>query len=130
MDSEFPRAFAWHVSCIRIHMRTLIVCFISICLTAGFAISQDKKAPDKLTFNAKNGNVTFDHAAHVKAAKNDCKTCHDKLFKEDNSAPLNFKPAMHKTAEAEKTSCGACHNAGGPSFESKGNCGKCHVKTT
>lgn len=94
----------------------------------GGLLAQDQKAPEKLTFAAKNGNITFNHSAHVKLAKGDCKTCHDKLFKEDAKAPLNFKPAMHKTAEAEKTSCGACHHAGGSAFESKGNCAKCHVK--
>jgi c(7)-type cytochrome triheme protein len=90
--------------------------------------AQDKKAPEKLTFTAKNGNVVFNHAAHVKLAKGDCKTCHDNLFKEDAKAPLNFKPSMHKTAEADKTSCGFCHHSGGLAFESKGNCAKCHVK--
>ena len=55
--------------------------------------------------------------------------CHDKLFKQDAKAPLNFKAAIHKTAEAEKTSCGACHHPGGTAFETKGNCAKCHVKS-
>jgi hypothetical protein len=36
---------------------------------------------------------------------------------------------MHKPAETGKTSCGSCHNPGGPSFETKGNCAKCHVKS-
>ena len=37
---------------------------------------------------------------------------------------------MHKTAEAGKTSCGACHVAGGAAFATAGNCAnsKCHVK--
>lgn len=109
-------------------MRTLLFCFISICFAAGVAHSADKSAPEKLTFTAKPGNVTFDHAAHVKQANGDCKVCHDKLFKEDASAPLNYKAGMHKTAEADKASCGACHNPAGPAFESKGNCGKCHMK--
>jgi c(7)-type cytochrome triheme protein len=75
------------------------------------------------------GNVTFDHAAHVKRANNDCKACHDKLFEESAKAPLNFKAAIHKTAETAQTSCGACHRPAGAAFESKGNCGKCHVKS-
>jgi len=33
------------------------------------------------------GSVTFDHAAHVKRANNDCKACHDKLFEESAKAP-------------------------------------------
>jgi c(7)-type cytochrome triheme protein len=82
--------------------------------------------PDKLTFEAKPGKVLFNHAEHVKRAKNDCKTCHPALWPQKAGAPLNYKAAMHKTAEAQKTSCAACHVAGGVAFESKGNCKKCH----
>ncbi|HVP00066.1 MAG TPA: c(7)-type cytochrome triheme domain-containing protein [Bryobacteraceae bacterium] len=109
-------------------IRALTLCLaVSLGGTLGL-LAQEKKAPEKLTFAAKMGNVTFNHAAHVKAAKGDCKTCHDKLFKQDATAPLNFKAGMHKPAEDAKTSCGFCHNAGGPGFETKGNCAKCHVK--
>jgi c(7)-type cytochrome triheme protein len=90
--------------------------------------AQDKKAPDKIKYASKPGEVTFDHAQHVKAAKNDCKACHDKLWPQDKTAPLNYKAAVHKTAEAKKTSCAACHHEGGSSFAAKGNCNKCHVK--
>jgi c(7)-type cytochrome triheme protein len=90
--------------------------------------AQDKKAPEKLTFKTKQGDVTFDHAAHVKHAKNDCTTCHPKLWPQSATAPLNYKAGIHKVAEAKHTSCGFCHHAGGGSFESKGNCNKCHVK--
>lgn len=77
---------------------------------------------------AKNGNVTFDHAAHVMRAKNDCSTCHPSLFPQDSKAPLNFKANIHKTAEKGMTSCGSCHREGGAAFETKGNCNKCHMK--
>ena len=87
-----------------------------------------QKAPEKVVFQAKMGNVTFDHAAHLARAKGDCKTCHDKLFPQSSTAPINFKANMHKTAEAAKTSCGGCHAAGGTAFEAKANCAKCHVK--
>ena len=90
---------------------------------------QEKKPPEKLVFEAKPGNVTFNHTTHLKAAKGDCKTCHDKLFTQSSKAPLNFKTGMHKPAESAKTSCGACHNPAGPAFETKGNCAKCHVKS-
>ena len=90
--------------------------------------SQDEqKAPDKLVFEAKIGNVTFDHVKHVERAEQKCKACHDKLFPQ-SKAPLNYKDGMHKPAEAEKTSCAGCHNTGGMSFPAKGNCKKCHVK--
>jgi c(7)-type cytochrome triheme protein len=91
--------------------------------------AQEKKPPEKLTFKSAMGNVTFDHAKHVEREKADCKVCHDKLFPQSSNAPLNYKANMHKTAEAAKTSCAACHVAGGKSFESKApNCQKCHVK--
>ncbi|HEY1758711.1 MAG TPA: c(7)-type cytochrome triheme domain-containing protein [Bryobacteraceae bacterium] len=110
-------------------MRTLIVCLLAVGLGGAIGlVAQDKKAPEKLTFVTKNGNVTFDHAAHLKRANGDCTVCHDKLFAKDAKAPLNFKAALHKTAETDKTSCGSCHHAGGVAFESKGNCAKCHVK--
>jgi len=106
---------------------------LTLCIIIAFAIAAsvagaEKQPPEKLVFKAKMGNVTFNHAAHIKRANNDCKTCHDKLFKQDASAPLGFKAGMHKPAEAKKTSCGACHHAGGPSITTKDNCKKCHVK--
>jgi c(7)-type cytochrome triheme protein len=104
-------------------IRLLIV----VSLLAGMA-ALAQKPPDKLQFASKMGTVTFDHAAHVMRAKGDCATCHTKLFPQDAKAPLNFKAGMHKTAEAAKTSCGACHTPGGAAFDSKGNCAKCHVK--
>ncbi len=84
--------------------------------------------PEKLVFKARNGDVTFSHEAHVKRAKGDCKTCHDKLFPQSSTAPLNYKAGVHKVAEAKKISCGACHFKGGPAFASQGSCAKCHVK--
>jgi c(7)-type cytochrome triheme protein len=108
--------------------RTLIAC-LAVAGLAGAMGLLAAQPPDKLTFATRNGNVTFDHAAHTKRANGDCSGCHDKLFKQDSKAPLNFKAAIHKTAEAGKTSCGACHNPGGAAFESKGNCAKCHVKS-
>lgn len=110
-------------------MRYLIGLLVTLSILCGLsAVAQEKKAPIKLVLQAKTGNVTYGHAAHAKRAKNDCKVCHDKLWPQSATAPLNFKAAMHKTPEANKTSCGACHHAGGTAFESKGNCAKCHVK--
>jgi c(7)-type cytochrome triheme protein len=101
--------------------------FTMIALTS--MVAQDKKAPTKLVFAAKNGNVTYDHTAHAKREKNECKTCHPAQWPQDAKAPLNWKAAMHKTAETAKTSCGSCHHAGGAAFETKGNCTtKCHIK--
>lgn len=94
-------------------------------------LAQQKKAattPTKLTFEAKNGNVTFNHVEHVKRAKDGCKTCHPAQWPQDAKAALKWKAGMHKPAEASKTSCGFCHHSGGAAFASQGNCTKCHVK--
>lgn len=111
-------------------MRTLIVvlAFASGLLGTLALMAQQKAPPPTITFTTKNGNVTFNHAAHIMREKGDCTVCHDKLFKQDAKAPLNFKAGLHKTAEMDKTSCGACHRPGGASFETKGNCAKCHMK--
>jgi c(7)-type cytochrome triheme protein len=111
-------------------MRNLIAALAALAVIGGLAlIAQDKTPPAKVVFEAKTGNVTFNHAAHAKREKGDCKVCHDKLFPQ-SKAPINYKAAMHKTAETNKTACGSCHRAGGTAFESKGNCtnSKCHVK--
>ena len=111
--------------------RYLAACSAALCfslLSGTGAFADDKKPQEKLTFQAKPGKVTFDHEAHAKRVNNDCKVCHDKLFKQSATAPLAYKAAMHKTAEAAKTSCGSCHYPGAKAFESKGNCTKCHVK--
>ena len=104
-----------------------VLLFTMIALTS--MLAQDKKAPTKLVFAAKTGDVTYDHTAHAKREKNDCKVCHPAQWPQDAKAPLNFKSAMHKTAVTAKTSCGACHYPGGPAFAPAGNCTtKCHVK--
>ncbi len=92
-------------------------------------VAQHKTPPAKVTFPAKNGNVTFDHAAHAKREKDDCKVCHPAPFAQDAKAPIAFRPP-HKAAEDKKASCGSCHRAGGAAFQTAGNCsnGKCHVR--
>jgi c(7)-type cytochrome triheme protein len=111
-------------------MRIILACVAALgLLGAPMLNGQKTDVPDKLTFTAKNGNVTFDHAAHVKRAKGDCISCHEKLFKQDAKAPLNFKAALHKTAETDQTSCGGCHHPGGTAFETKANCAKCHTRS-
>ena len=94
-------------------------------------LAQDKKPPLKLVLAAKNGNIAFDHSAHVKHEKNNCEACHPALFAQDAKAPVSFKPP-HKIEEDKMTSCGSCHRGGGNAFETKANCtnGKCHVKAS
>ena len=107
-------------------MKTLAAFLLVLSLLVTLsAIAAD--APDKIEFEAKMGKVTFDHKAHTERAKEDCTVCHDKLFPQSRE-PINFKAKMHKEAEANKSSCGSCHHAGGAAFETKGNCKSCHVK--
>lgn len=97
---------------------------------AGLSLSSasgQTKTPDKIVFEAKTGNVTYDHAAHAKRLKEKCTECHDAVFPKSR-APIAYKAAMHKAAEKEKKACAHCHVAGGTAFESKGNCKSCHVK--
>ncbi len=111
-------------------MRNTFCMFLVVAVLGGTALlSQGKTPPAKLVLPAKNGSIAFDHAAHIKREKNDCKVCHASLFVQDAKAALGFKPP-HKNEEDKKVSCGSCHRAGGTSFETKGNCanGKCHVR--
>ncbi len=104
-------------------MLKYIACFICVSAMAAPA------PPAKLTIKAKNGNVIFDHTAHNKREKDNCKACHPKLFPQSAAKPVGFK-APHKAREDKKLSCGFCHRAGGTAFETKGNCtnGKCHAR--
>jgi c(7)-type cytochrome triheme protein len=107
-------------------MKTVVAIFFSLLLLVTLtALAAD--APDKIVFESKMGNVTFDHKVHTERVKEDCTACHDKLFPQSRE-PINFKDKMHKTAEAEKASCAGCHHEGGTSFATKGNCKNCHVK--
>ena len=57
--------------------------FLILALTviAGLDGLAQKTPPEQVVFQSKMGNVTFNHAAHLKRANNDCKACHDKLFR-------------------------------------------------
>jgi c(7)-type cytochrome triheme protein len=110
-------------------MRVLFALLFALAwMTLTTSQAQEKKPPEKLVFETKMGNVTFDHAKHVERAKKDCSTCHEKLFKQSKAAPLGYKEKMHQVAEANKTACAHCHVAGGAAFASKGKCNTCHVK--
>ena len=62
-------------------------------------LSQSKAPPAKLVLPAKNGGIAFDHTAHAKREKNDCKICHSSLFAQDSKVPLAFshRIRMQKT---------------------------------
>ena len=106
---------------------SLLFSFFVLGLLTLSGAAASEKVPDKLVFESKLGNVTFDHAKHVERENAACTACHPKPFPQSRD-PINFKKGMHKPAEAQKASCASCHVAGGKSFASKGNCKKCHVR--
>jgi c(7)-type cytochrome triheme protein len=102
--------------------------FAVFCAVFGLVSFAATKAPEKMVFESKTGKVTFLHDKHGEREKGDCKVCHDALWPQSKTAPLNYKAAIHKTAETKKMSCAHCHVDGGKAFASKGNCFKCHEK--
>jgi c(7)-type cytochrome triheme protein len=101
----------------RIAMWFAMALFITLAPSSGAAAAgQGNKPPLKLVFPSKAGDVTFNHAAHLKREKGDCTRCHDKLW-----------PQSAKVAVKSSDGCSTCHHAGGKSFEMKGNCTRCHA---
>lgn len=99
-------------------MKKKTVCsIITIMLTFGFAgvgICADKTGPGLVVYEAKNGNVTFNHATH--AERIECAKCHQQ------DPPEKIK-ITRETAHAE--ACRGCHEQmqAGPV-----KCAECHIK--
>ena len=83
--------------------------------------------PDTILFVSKYGNVTYAHKKHYERLGGDCSMCHTKVFPQSRE-PLNYKKALHRAAEASRTSCAYCHAVGGTSFAADSNCIKCHAQ--
>ncbi len=83
--------------------------------------------PDTILFPSKSGDVTFTHKKHYERLGGDCSMCHTKVFPQSRQ-PLNYKKALHRAAEASRTSCAYCHAVGGTSFAADSNCVKCHAQ--
>ena len=88
--------------------------------------SSDGTPPDTILIESPYGNVTFTHAKHYERLRGDCSVCHPQVFPQSR-APLNYKKALHRAAEASMTSCAHCHAVGGTSFAADSNCTKCHA---
>jgi c(7)-type cytochrome triheme protein len=86
----------------------------------------DGTPPETIPIASPYGNVTFTHAKHYERVNGDCSVCHPKVFPQ-SLAPLNYKKANHRAAEASMTSCAHCHAVGGTSFAADSNCTKCHA---
>jgi c(7)-type cytochrome triheme protein len=87
---------------------------------------QAKVPPDTILIQSPYGNVTFTHKKHYERVNGDCSTCHPKVFQQSR-APLNYKKALHRAAEATMTSCAYCHSVGESAFAADSNCTKCHA---
>jgi c(7)-type cytochrome triheme protein len=82
--------------------------------------------PDTILIQSPYGNVTFTHKKHYERVGGDCSTCHPKVFQQA-LAPLHYKKALHRSAEASMTSCAYCHSIGNSAFAADSNCTKCHA---
>jgi c(7)-type cytochrome triheme protein len=89
-------------------------------------IASGGNPPETILIASPYGNVTFTHAKHYERVNGDCSVCHPKVFPQ-SLAPLNYKKAKHRAAEASMTSCAHCHAVGGTSFAADSNCTKCHA---
>ena len=83
--------------------------------------------PDSRPIETRLGPAKFDHPRHVTLNKNDCQSCHNRIFPLAKGL-LNYADNLHRTAEQNKTSCGACHRESGTAFATKDNCLKCHTE--
>ncbi len=81
--------------------------------------------PGTFNYNTGAGAASFNHAVHVNYESGDCTACHNSLFPMSR-APLNYGDNLHRTAEANRSSCAGCHVSGGKAFASADNCSRCH----
>lgn len=91
------------------------------------ATPSNGEPPDTILIQSPAGNVTFTHKKHYERLNGDCSKCHPKVFPQSR-APLNYKKALHRAAEASMTSCAYCHSIGNSAFAADSNCTKCHAE--
>lgn len=81
---------------------------------------------DAMLIQSPYGDVLFTHKKHYERVNGDCPTCHAKVFPQ-SLAPLNYKKALHRSAEASMTLCAFCHSIGNSAFAADSNCTRCHA---
>jgi flavoprotein len=83
-----------------------------VAVVAAFALVGTAVAADTMTFDTKNGKVTFAHKAHQDKLK-DCKACHEKGAGkiEGFGKDIAHKTCKgcHEEKKAGPTKCGECH---------------------
>ncbi len=84
----------------------------ALVFSAGVAVAAD--APATITFDTKNGKVTFAHKEHQERLKGDCTKCHatkagGKIegFNKDKAHGLCKK--CHEAEKKGPTKCAECH---------------------
>lgn len=90
-------------------MKKFLVSALLIAFVSSPVLAAD--APESVTLEAKNGNVTFNHKAH--GARMECSTCHGtgtpaKIELDKDSAHKLCKDC-HASKGAGPTKCGECH---------------------
>jgi c(7)-type cytochrome triheme protein len=112
--------------------RLLILALVALgaLLVFGTMYAQSDTPPtEPLVYEAKTGNVSFDHTKHLAKLENDCTVCHDSLFQQEQSDLGDFGKGMHKAAIKDSTACANCHKKDGSSFDMGAkNCKTCHIK--
>lgn len=93
-------------------MNKLIVAVAAAFVLVGSAFAADA-GPASLTFDTKNGKVTFAHKAHQDKLK-DCKICHEsdkggKIAGWSKDKAHGLCKKCHEEKKAGPTKCAECH---------------------
>ncbi|MFA7536831.1 MAG: cytochrome c3 family protein [Desulfuromonadales bacterium] len=89
-------------------MKKLMIAVLLVAFAGIPAFAAD--APDSVTLEAKNGNVTFNHKVHSEAME--CSVCHQGepgKMELDKNAAHNLCKGCHQDKGAGPTKCGECH---------------------
>jgi predicted CXXCH cytochrome family protein len=94
----------------------ILVAVAAAFVLVGSAFAADA-GPASITFETKNGKVTFPHKAHQDAAKGDCKGCHadekgGKIAGWSKDAAHGLCKKCHETQKKGPTKCADCHKKG------------------
>lgn len=88
-------------------MKKLLAAAVIVAMSAGAVL-----AADVITFEAKNGNVTFNHKKHQETVK-ECKVCHEKGPGKIEGFGKDFAHKSCKGCHSDKgagpTKCTDCH---------------------
>jgi predicted CXXCH cytochrome family protein len=101
-------------------MNKILVAVLSAFALAGAAV--DAEPPATITFDAKQGKVTFSHKAHAEKLAKKCQACHADA--KGGKIPNFSKDAAHAL-------CKKCHEEtvkATPTVKAPTKCNECHKK--